>query len=658
MPHIRPNSQRGAQLLTLALFMSAFFALVALSIGIGLASINSIRNDTSSDSAALSALETYSKEPSALVPPQLDSLNSSQRASSALSAANTVLGNYTAITGEGNSVSQGTVSLYTAGSTENYLQFGQWIVGPPISSTPGCDECCSSGYPCLKLHSSAPTDASKVTAVKTVRKTSSVQQALDYFSKLAFGVPLLNSQKTIEATAVMIPRCYVYALDVSLYSVWDSHHATSINKLGLSGSVITDPSNPALYAYNDALVSSPIFDASNPDKLYWANMEDIRPVSGATVGGHYDSDYSHIASNSRGTYRVDTYTEPQPLKTLLDGLNGAIREHTKNLTSSDKALMLVFDSQIYDRVPNSGFFDPSHDLRYLVQLTNFKNFKNGIAINSVTPNFVTRGWYPVADNSKMFYSNLPLLLRRGIEELKTMCPQGSQRNLFVATPGFINAGYDSSGNPVTFNTYADYSTFENNVILSANSTDTTGNIFTGSILEDAKDFDIRINFLYSGSLIQPNFCNRGSSPFVSIYNARREGFLSLIDDDCSSDPQAFFDSLSIFMPPARISCALGDNACSWLHLGASNSNSVNIFHKRANAVLGKLAFETGGKMCPLLPASSSYSDTSTTPHSVGGRVSGSAQTTSIKDMPPGNYGAECFNETSKERRTALIQTTQ
>lgn len=646
---------RGAALIIVALISVALFALLGLAVGYGLLTLNQERLTINTDSAVLAALDIYSREPQSLHPPQVTQRSVTDRANQAVAAANELLANAAFITNPGQTENLPAISLFTGGNDTNYLQFGTWV------STSVDGTCQNNEYPCVDWIVGVPQNPELVTTAKIVVSSSAVAKSFLFFSKLVSG-GTTPADKVIkkEVSAALIPQCNAFLLDVGTTSIWDSHPHTALSNAQTSvlstpdytRLKVSDPANMSLYAFRKSDTDAVDCTADVPTdmaKAAWCNMDIQRPCSTT----HCRSDFQNFGT-TRGSVMIDTVSEPQPLKKLLDSLNGAVQEFSKTMRAPDKAFMLVFDRDIYDRFPYSGVFDTNRDIRLLLQLTNFSNFKNGNTINGVTPNFVTQGWFPDASRGE---SNIALGLRRAIDELNNVCPGGANRKILLASPGVMKAGFNDQGQPYVFNTFSDYEAFEQTKLFGGSTSALTRNTLTGSIFADAVSGNIKISSLWAGSSSSPNFCNRGSFPFVDLYAAANAGYSSVENVSCSSSATTFFDTKSAYNPPMRAplhGCADGIDACAWKYLGASTSGTIKF--GRANYLMGKLALDSRGYACPVLDKANSGYTEGSGPAQLGSssRSANSAQVVSVKDMQAGNIGAECFNHTIQTRSLALV----
>ncbi len=665
---VKWQQQRGAYIVTLALFMSAIVAILALALAFGLVVVNKVRLEASLDSAAMTALQAYLEEPFS---GGGNSASSSRRSAAertqyALDEAKNILNandrKLISYNGRGAGLLSEDLGVLGNTSSVNYLRFGRYLVSANQASGTGC-----SSYPCYVWEAGSPQDPSTINALQIVVRTVGLKSLISRFANSVFGAPVsYNDLTTHVATARLDSRCVAFLLDVSRYTALDSHVNSQYREGNQAARppVISDPANSALFAYSESGVSGYNPASGNPntadaattyERYHWASLCGAWGCNNT----HRDSDYRPI-DTQRGRFLIDNQNIAQPLGQLLGALNGAVQEHTRNSILSDKTFFYAYDSTIRDRVPSTGHLGATNDVRILAQLTNYQNFSDGVTVNRVVPNFVSRGWFPTAASPG---ANLPLALRTAMSDLESSCPIG-ERLIVVASSGMIDSGYNAQGNASTFTNFAQYSNFETSQLLGTTSSFNTNNRFTGSILADAIKQNIKISVLYAGSSVQPNFCNRGSYPYVSPFEAALSGFQSSPDTSCSTNPNTFFETLDVFHPVGRADlsgCSSGGSAtaCAWTYLGSSNKLGSSLIFRRPNYVLNRLAFETGGKACPIMPLGSANQyvaagDSSMPPLlSQSNRAAGGAQTVAIERMNPTNMGAQCYDQSITRARVAL-----
>lgn len=664
---IQRQQQRGAYIVTLALFMSAIVAILALALAFGLVVVNKVRLESSLDAAAMTALQAYLEEPFSGGGSGTSSRRTAaERAQYALDEAKNILNandrKLISYNGQGTGLLTEDLGVMGNTSSVNYMRFGRYLVSANQGGSTGC-----SSYPCYAWESGAPQDPSTINALQIVVRTVGLKSLISRFANSVFGAPVsYNDLTTHVATARLDSRCVAFLLDVSRYSALDSHINTRYREGNQSARppIISDPANSALFAYSEAGVSGYNPASGNPntadtattyERYHWASLCGAWGCNNT----HRDSDYV-LVDTQKGRFFIDRQSVAQPLGQLLGALNGAVQEHSRNSILSDKAFFYAYDSTIRDRVPASGHLGATNDVRILAQLTNYQNFSDGVTVNGVLPNFVSRGWFPTAATPE---ANLPLALRTALTDLESSCPIG-ERLIVVASSGMIDSGYNAQGTQTPFTSFTQYSNFETSQLLGTTSSFDTGNRYTGSILADAIKQNVKISVLYAGTGVQPNICNRGSYPFVSQFEAAFAGFKANVDSTCAANADVFFETIDFFNPVGRgdlTSCMSGGSAstCAWTYLGSTNKAGSSIIFRRPNYVLNKLAFETGGKACPIMPLGSpnqyvASSDNSEPPVlGEGNRSAGINQAIAIERMNPTNLGAQCYDQSILRARVAL-----
>ncbi len=489
-PHVRT---RG--------FILPFFALIlifvllpmlALLIGNGFLLSDSSKLQSIANSAALAALEEWSRNPattpgdraSAARRRATEIINQNSIYSSQLSAATVVPGT-------------------TLPEVGGILRFGSYFEQnncvPGTICTPECGTQ-PENYPCfIERPISAPN---QINAVQLRLSTSVTEFGLVYFANQFFN----PHQKIVaNATASTFSRCVTMLLDVSLSTTEETHNSSLdsdslINESGDGHNPIfsrapsessllhVKPNNQALFAFRDPLPTDFICrnlettpaswslenfiwcatrpfrsTATNPpwsnDYIYGSGPDESSNWRFPDTPVHFKEDYRRLATTARGPIWYDfrvtpTYDGPQPLTAFLDGFNSALRIMRGVRTGLDLATVKAF---VGSEIPPFGILAGPVTSRLIPNIDNLiiatnadnRGVTGARTTAEVTPNFLTHGWVPLAADvpepaiPNSGNTNIVGILDRAIQQLAdpAQCPAGSQRHIILATDGLPNCWY-------------------------------------------------------------------------------------------------------------------------------------------------------------------------------------------------------------------------
>ncbi len=674
------STERGLYIILIAFFLFVLVALCALVIGLGFLSTNKTRMQNIANVASIAALESFVQNRNAQgTPAPYD-----QRRNDAIRRANEILQLNRGLPGMGFTL--GNLGLPPTGGDGGKLVFGMWYPertsGDPCGSDPA-------DYPCFRANSEPGTASSAANAVRIELKSQPNNPLILPFGKF-LGQDSINV--STSSLARLVQRCVVFALDASMSTILETHVSTDYRIDDLPPTCIAPPHgnctpaaqntryptpaivvltpNPvSMFGYltnhlngftvgsGFSQVMAPPVPTPNPcqnvnnypweEFVYYCNMPPNR--AGATPAGasdtrHFRTDY-RTSGSPYGTVAVDVFYEsmnsyfgPQPLSRFFLAFNAGIRAVQQVRSQGDKAMVYVFQGDGIDSEPvkSGSTYQLAENMDMMVQLTNIMNRgavnrlgnANG-AYPVITPNFITRGWFPYASSSSSIVastSNHAKALWDAIEALSS-CPDSARRVIILATDGIPTCAFSRdhpTGNPapdplsdcvrptVSAGVYApDY--YENYLAAEA--------AILGPIKQELIKRGISVTTLLDSAAIGPNYINATippgltptpSSIFVNPEDAAKYGFCGI--PGASGSCTSFFNIAPTIGPDASLysawasntaGCAYGSNPgtqCTEDQYAFKYSGvpQLGTRFRRPNALWGQLAMDTGGVICPLL----------------------------------------------------------
>lgn len=422
---------------------------------------------------------------------------------------------------------------------------------------------------------------------------------------------------------------------------------------------------------------------------------------------HYWSDYQG-AGASKGSYidvpskygmvRVDRYTSPEPLQTYLLGFNAALRTLQVQESAGDKVALMAFTGTIRDRVPASGM---TADLNLLIQQTNADNIGRkgfddqglGFITPEIHPNFIDRGWFPLdSTNPVEAGTNLQIAFHEAINALSDplQCPATARKAIIIATDGIATCHVDNVtnnnpySNPPTCGTDLPiFNMSRQNLIGEPGSA-----LHQRTILARLISGKIAVTALIAGDQAGPNYIDRFvNGRFIDFAEAQSMGYGQGPLGMGGFPPAAnhFFMGAPLlagnlpchytdpcpYAPPGTVNLGYACRRCVCQTATMNDSNnprpgfcfpnnwgSTYAYHRAGlpgvkfrtgNAVLGRIAFETGGTVCPLVPKHPNPNAYCTNPSNPNGpkilcdamRVDGQAQNYALEDLTKAEIAAKC-----------------
>ena len=577
----RLRSQRGVNIIVLTLSMGMIVALWAAVIGLGYMSVDNIRFQNMANLAAMSAIDMYARQPSAMPTPQTDLRTNADRLRDAQASAQGVFTKSTLLSGSTSSAEVVIANGNTKPKDSSWgkIHFGKWVTFAPATGSKA-DGCPGENYPCfIELDPNAadidPTSGdSRISAVRFEAKVPE-QLLTAPFTKAANFLQNGNFSMEKSTTVTLVHKCTALLLDVSDLSVKDSHRYAQLANTAYSGATISSPANPGYFAFRSTTLDrinheggcakysgvdsggDPIYEAA---KLYWCNMppdRQPRDAKGVPTGGpdldtrdlpHAQSDYRVMETQFGRMYVDRTARYPQPLTNYFSTLNAIIRDMMRYSYQGDQTKIYAFGQTIIDTVPAAGF---TENLGYLAQLTNPDNLgtytSSGVEYSPpVYPNGFERGWFPKAEQPG---SNLTLAIRRALNDLLMECPGETDKSIIAVTSGYSNWSYDADGNPQALKGYCGRPKFDpsatcGNVantylwseaeqLLGTNSDEHS--LWKNGILGDLTRNHVKFSAIVGSDRTQPNICNKkdSSGKFISVQDAPKWGIDPLTPSDCS-----------------------------------------------------------------------------------------------------------------------------
>jgi Putative Flp pilus-assembly TadE/G-like len=630
--------QRGIYLPLFAILVVVIFTLAGLYFSYAYMLRNKVRISQVADLAALAALESYGRS---------KNQDQAARKDQARSRAEAFLRNNKLL---------GTTKSLTSknGGSDTIIEFGHYYKTLPASPP----TICNNMAPCF-VPEQNPLDQD-INAVKITISTVPTNPIKAPFQNFLFGV---NMEVSGSSVATIVPRCTAYLLDVSQSAAFETHKLTPKDS-SLVTEITSPPNNDPRFLYSgpansgdishgafayDASLIYKSFNSSLTTQQQYTFLDAADPFSEfinckekiGLLGYPYDDPQRELfcntgyldsslaffgkrTSDDRHRYRsdylihpsfkgknplrkwllIDSYTNPEPLTSFLRAFNVSLREIDNIKSSQDKALAIVFSGDIVDQMPYTG---ATSELEDLIQVTNFNNrgtmtYSVGVGYEQdqprISPNAIDRGWIPYFRNNDG--TNLVKALYTAIENLSdpNACEPGSLKSIILASDGVGNCTYDNfsvtfpAGNPQG-NTVAGTTACDGSFGLTSelDRYNEQEKQLTDPILKLLRARKIALTVLLDGNYVQPHFINRYRNPsdpskgFVEINEALHyKGTESL--------KRFFFKTSSI----CNIATYQDKDLCAIENIG-----EVGVRFRKPAFALGKMALETGGVYCPLMP---------------------------------------------------------
>jgi hypothetical protein len=647
-----PHKNRGIFIVFFAVFMVVVLGLLALVLGLGMISVSSVQIQQLSNLSALSALEGYFA--STDEDPADRAEFAAARATEVISN-NRVLGTKEDIA---NLSDDRALRLpWESGGINSVgtITFGEWYNEDPDGTDP-----CTGSYPCFVPWEVAGSPPPQINAARVLLRNDVSNPILAPFVKIFLSDDV---SLTREATATLVQRCTAYLLDVSISSVAMTHPlppqppqiiVPPNSAFRLRWRIRPQDMPSRLFAYRLGQMpfgyNSLVYGGDNPQfNLYtqacalnflsgW-NGDEVSPNSNHEAhiwcNTIYDPTQGSANQNWRarppcvtpqdctmnstevfpqdyvdqdtvlGRVRYDAVRDPQPLSDFLLAFNAGLRLVREQATSGDRAAVLPFDGQLRSPYPvESASANLTPNLDILVQLTNARGRSRVASVidagaadsrvriaNSWTPaiepNFITLGWFPVytADASSFSQTDIVNAVEQAMNRLVTSCPASAKKDIIIATDGVATCSRER-GCPTSLD--YDYFSSARQELLDEAGTGVT------RLKPALRANRIAVSTLLAGADVQPNFVNRRrdpgnpSSPFVNLSEASALGFGSNFFNDSPELPAP--------LPAACTTNGWTGNDCAYRMVG-----QPGVKFREPNSVFGRLAFETGGVFCPMMP---------------------------------------------------------
>ena len=620
----------GVHVLIVSFFILVLIILTMLVFGTSMLGVGKSRLQNIANLAALAAVETLLQEPPAPMANDFTTRSglAVDRATLILSA-NKIPGTFANL---------GVAATAAGPNVSGVVEFGKWH-----NQDDGTSPCTK--YPCFVIDNSLNADA-----VRVAVRTQAGNTLWFPFGRAAGSAS--STPVEVKATAAVVERCTAYVLDVSGSTAAETHPGCSVSQMTFAadGWPLCDPvPNAGLFAYrrdavlhadgtvradnctnNNSLDLRPTATTFNAELWYYCMMVRGRPVNRPGHDTlHYQSDYSEMniwLQDHWERFLVDTYAHPavgyygaEPLMRFMLAFNASLREMKVRASAADRAGFIAFEGEMRDvyPVPVGGPGDNlARELSPLIQLTNATN--RGIYDSSgamiagfdiVHPNFLDRGWVPVHGRND---TNILEALYTAIARLRQSCPARSKKTIILATDGMLTCRYKDGDLPgsgcsaagFNISSWNDYAEAEQ-WLLEGDMVDavkaTTPEKKT--VLELAREAEIAITVLLDGDHVQPNYLYR-RNPAVADCDLDRcflspnlgrtmglGGFTPALATGSHMDTRLPFVDISSTGTPS------GDVN---VRKGVIKGEPGNIF-RRPNGLFGRLAMDTGGVFCPLMP---------------------------------------------------------
>ncbi|MBX7136548.1 MAG: hypothetical protein K1X83_01095 [Oligoflexia bacterium] len=416
------------------------------------------------------------------------------------------------------------------------------------------------------------------------------------------------------------------------------------------------------------MLNRPITQLVDPTAHYW-NDYTAMPVPidfGGTPAGQ--NDWVMIDS-----LVADGYRGPQPFTRFLESMNSAVRYMDLQDLEQDRISAVVFAGDIRDRYPQPSGGQPfAREFGELLQLTNPDNRgthgKAGpaqVVSPAVHPNFVDRAWFPyfksagsVSTASVPSYnlseSNLVAALETALSIFATpgACPDTAQRIIVLESAGVPSCFRNVDGSYTCSNQYSAFQNVEQQLLLADD-----------SLSKRLRDAGIMFSYVLDSSSLNPNFIDiwqdiNGNhavdqGEFLDASGARYLGY----DGYCQG--KSFFDCQS--RTPDGVSSDAEEKAYEFI-------GDPGFVFGRVNGLLGKMALETGGIVCPIADrctagmcgGSDCYIDHDGDPATprvldVRFRADGATRRCSVYDLDKTEQAKLCMLEALKQNPFALAE---
>lgn len=467
--------------------------------------------------------------------------------------------------------------------------------------------------------------------------------------------PVISLPLTTTGDDIQIPSASLFAFDVSkiLDSSGNVRDCSSLSEIQANHPELTYwcnmPDNRAEYsAWALANNVAAPFDTDPPPQLSFRSDYILRPV----MGGIHTVLVNKYRRNPLHPGLPDL---PNPMSNFFLGYNAALRWILKNGSDVDRGLLMAFTGDVqwtsplgpkFDRVFPEKIYDADEDkwryqltsqLGFLTQLTRMDilgvhhpnetvDSTTGYAFfnpppgpGETIPNLLDYGFF-VTDPRESTGPHAPLnkstnLVRAvfdAVDALTTVCTPTSRKMIILATDGLSSCyfapdlpGYTGDdrnhcgGMPGEGDAYNAY-TFSEYWLLKP-------------ILEVLQTRGISVTVILDGQGIDPNFLNilrpvpgggsclitDESDCFLDFSDAQSLGYGGPppppspgdSPQDCSTNPDG----------PSFFDCEVFDGDESTIMEDAYNAvGSADAYFRRAGAVMGELAFKSGGLFCPLM----------------------------------------------------------
>ncbi|MBN8548385.1 MAG: Tad domain-containing protein [Deltaproteobacteria bacterium] len=629
---------RGIFIVLLAVGLFALFGLVLLVVGTAFLSTNRNKLQASVNLAALAAMEEFIN--------QGGGSNYLANSAAARDKANAILRENKLIGASGllGDLKRSDPALDQAVvSPGGEIQFGLWhreYPGFPAQACSGTPTQCPCGnspsdYPCFRPNDNPiPTTPTFANAVRIRARTQDNNKIFIPLAKL-FGPERFGL--AAEATITLVQRCTALLSDLSLAVTQESH-----SLVGVSRALSIPPTPPPPQPPPNRILNQPTgrynfglmvmkqaeiaagncnnLGSASADQLMWCNLSRTLAINGVEYLNrdadtdyfkHYRSDYK-LVNTPYGQMQIQNYAQPsngvfigEPFSRFFMALNAALRLLSIQSSGADLTVMTVFRGAInpaQDRWPtNSGF---TNDTGMLQQLTNVLNLGTSGSVER-HPNFVDKGWFPLASDGVNFAgNNLTLALVTAINDLSS-CPANSRKAIVLTSTGIPTCSYpiDFASGTFPASSVCDgrYETYNS----------ATRAELLNQILPELKKRRIALTVIWQGTHLDTNFINRQvDGRFIDLNEALVSGFSGY---GAAPDQKIFEDANA----PSTSPCPPGGSNCSTLGAECfgqcmSNANRFAylnngltfggnpVYFREANGVLGKLAIDSGGLACPLM----------------------------------------------------------
>lgn len=575
-----PGREKGGILVLAVMLIVPCLIFVALAIDLMRMSQAADYAKQTSQLSSIAAVESYFKSDS--------NLTEAIKLNDALSRANQVLNDKKILL----SASAGSLSL-SGGSDSAKLDPGVWHYTFPNP--------CSSSAPCFE---SVPVSSITTKGVNAFRMSGKMYQDIPTLVIQAVTNSSGKFSVSVDTVATVVPRRGCFLVDLSPSMVGETHDSfvTNATKRGATNAFFLQADNGTPTSTgHDTEWNGTMIPAGD------------RPIGIATKTLHYrndyilkktlsDSEYTLAAKylarhpnpfatgnerfrmgNAGAWYRVDTFIQepnyrgPEPLTTVMKGLNLAMLEFKARRVAGDKACLIFFD----DRLGWSRTVPPTDDFDYLAKLTNVDNPGNlladplAITQSELTKDYVSGGLEQSIRHMILprvnAFSNLNLALTEALFQLASTKPVG------IPTADFVTMISDGLPNccDTTINAAVCTPSCGDNYERFRESVKQLKNI----ALTQMQPKKIPLNFIAVGSLVAPHTLAVAKSPTSTA---------------CASDTDIRKGMLPAYV--GGTNCTAEDLVC-WKDAWFSKS-PTNPFYE-ANKAMWELTFYTRGIWAPL-----------------------------------------------------------